>query len=610
MGKMGRPKFAEPIECDISPLESGLWETIDNFRVSRLKITAKKARTITIYFDVLNLSVNAKLYIYNAEGTVIAGPITNKENIQKANLWGSNTFKSSSVIIELITPISEEKLNKLHIKQVLYGINPSIKSSKPNLDSITGPGFGLSSSCNINVACVTGWEQERQAIAQVVHSNGDWCSASLVMNTCNTNVPYILTANHCILDGNDNLINTNNSTFEFLWFSSTCTPTTNTSSTILFNGASIQARWEQTDFALLKLNQTIPQNSNLTFLGWSRSNNPPNSSVGIHHPMGDIMKISVENNLASVGSVRNFPNTAWRVVWDQGTVEGGSSGSPLFDINNHKVIGQLFSNTQPTTQPCNQAIGGSNYGRFDVSWEGGGTPSTRLRDWLDPENTNAMTTNTTSVANLPNSLTPTGSIIGYYTVNGGTTQYSITNDTYQNLYVPRNSWVSIVFSISTQTFPINQWSFENNTSNGLNFTAYFMSSPYGYGSVIKNIYLNAGTNCGTIHKTYTFNVVSIGGFGRIAITPNPTKNIIKVTIFKEANKPLDINTKKDNEIKVVGKTNFTLFDINTNQVIKKWTFNESVMTTYTLNIKDIKAGIYILASERNGETSTTKVIIQ
>ena len=65
-----------------------------------------------------------------------------------------------------------------------------------------------------------------------------------------------------------------------------------------------------------------------------------------------------------------------------------------------------------------------------------------------------------------------GNVIGHYTVNGGTTQYSITNDTYQNLYVPRNSWVSIVFSITTQTFPINTWTFGNITANGLNFTSW------------------------------------------------------------------------------------------------------------------------------------------
>ncbi|MBI1780983.1 MAG: trypsin-like peptidase domain-containing protein [Sphingobacteriales bacterium] len=603
-------KFAEPVDVDISIYDQGSWETVDSFNVIRIKITAKKASSIAVYFDKLFLSPNAELYIYSSDGTIITGPITEEENINSNKMWGSNVFSGTSVILELKTPISETDSNKLHIQKILYGINPKIKLPYSNKDSTTGPGFGLSSSCNINAICIAGWEQERRAIAQVVHGNGGWCSASLIMNTCNTNIPYVLTANHCVVDGNGNPINTSNSTFEFLWFSPTCTPTTNTSSTLLFNGASIQARWEQSDFALLKLNQTIPQNSTLTFLGWSRSTNPPNNSMGIHHPMGDIMKISIENNQAAIGNVRNFPNTAWRVVWDQGTVEGGSSGSPLFDMNDHRVVGQLFSNTQPTNPPCNQPTGGTNYGRFNVSWEGGGTPATRLRDWLDPNNTGAMTTNTTNVSALPNSITPVGNVIGHYTVNGGTTQYSITNDTYQNLYVPRNSWVSIVFTISTQTFPINRWTFENITANGLNFTAGFQSSPFGYGSVYKNIYLDVGNNCGTFRRTYSFNVVSIGGFGRVAVSPNPTKDILNVSISKETTDSETTLSKELNKIISSGKTNFTISDINTSQVLKRWTFNESKLMNYNLDIRGLKAGVYVLTTERNGKTITTKVVVQ
>jgi hypothetical protein len=416
------PKFAEPILVNISPLEQGFWERFDNQSINRIKITAKNANSIAIYFDKLNLSKNAEVYIYNSDGTIVTGPISAKENITSNKLWASNVFLGSSIIIEFKAPTAEEKFNELHIQKILYGVSP--KMIFPSKDSLMGPGFGLSSSCNINVVCVSGWEQERRAVAQVVDENGGWCSASLIMNTCSTNKPYILTANHCVFQ-NGSLINTNNSTFEFLWFSPTCTPTTNTTSTLLFNGATIRARWEQSDFALLELNQVIPQNAKLTFLGWSRSSSPPSNSVGIHHPMGDIMKISLDNNPASIGSVRTFPNTAWRVIWDQGTVEGGSSGSPLFDKISHKVVGQLFSNTQPTNPPCNQQTGGTNYGRFDISWTGGGTNDTRLSNWLDPTNTGAITTNTTNVANLTNP--DTYAIKGDETVCGTSNNYFIQN---------------------------------------------------------------------------------------------------------------------------------------------------------------------------------------
>jgi hypothetical protein len=205
---------------------------------------------------------------------------------------------------------------------------------------------------------------------------------------------------------------------------------------------------------------------------------------------------------------------------------------------------------------------------------------------------------------------PSGNIIGHYTVNGGTTQYSITNDTYQNLYVPRNTWVSIVFSITTQTFPINTWTFGNITANGLNFTAGFQSSPFGYGSVNKTVYLDAGNICGTIRKTYTFNVVSIGGFGRIAVSPNPTKDVLNVSIIKEVKTQENANNDEILKAKQNGKTNFAIADINSNQILKRWTFNESKNLIYNLDIRGLKAGVYILTAERNGETTTTKVIIQ
>ncbi|HTN08575.1 T9SS type A sorting domain-containing protein [Agriterribacter sp.] len=40
------------------------------------------------------------------------------------------------------------------------------------------------------------------------------------------------------------------------------------------------------------------------------------------------------------------------------------------------------------------------YGSFDISWAGGGTNATRLSNWLDPNNTGALTTNTTNVSVL------------------------------------------------------------------------------------------------------------------------------------------------------------------------------------------------------------------
>lgn len=98
------------------------------------------------------------------------------------------------------------------------------------------------------------------------------------------------------------------------------------------------------------------------------------------------MKISLSNSPAQL-----IQNNYWRVDFTVGTTQPGSSGGPLFN-QDHRVVGQLFGDRTPDGSSfCSRHRG--DYGRFDLSWTGGGTPQTRLSDWLttDP---NVMQTNT------------------------------------------------------------------------------------------------------------------------------------------------------------------------------------------------------------------------
>ena len=56
--------------------------------------------------------------------------------------------------------------------------------------------------------------------------------------------------------------------------------------------------WSQngSDGLLLLLNDEIPDDYNVFFNGWDRSNMLSLSGVGIHHPSGDYMKISTYGN--------------------------------------------------------------------------------------------------------------------------------------------------------------------------------------------------------------------------------------------------------------------------------------------------------------------------
>ena len=50
------------------------------------------------------------------------------------------------------------------------------------------------------------------------------------------------------------------------------------------------------DFALLQINQSMPSSWNRVYAGWDRSGQVPDYSVSIHHPSGDVMKVSRDNH--------------------------------------------------------------------------------------------------------------------------------------------------------------------------------------------------------------------------------------------------------------------------------------------------------------------------
>jgi len=157
------------------------------------------------------------------------------------------------------------------------------------------------------------------------------------------------------------------------------------------NGANFRAAYQPTDFALLELSTTPTL---ATYAGWQRTTYSSNIGVGIHHPAGDVKKISFDNDLLT--SYNDYltwspclcttpPNTHWRIDFDQGTAQGGSSGSPIFN-QNHRIVGQLHGGDDGCPSPPIVKY----YGRFDKSWTGGGTNDTRLRNWLDPLNSGVL----------------------------------------------------------------------------------------------------------------------------------------------------------------------------------------------------------------------------
>jgi lysyl endopeptidase len=393
--------IAEPVKVNLDVAGNIQWIDNGDSSYGQFIITADSALTTSINFDRFFLPEGSEMYVYNRNAEMITGPVTPAENNQSTT-WGSWVYKGSDLIIEIRLPATAKSRLRLHADNIAYGYKEVYKVSN----------FGNAGSCEVNVLCPlgNGWSAERNSVAILLNSRGSaMCSGCMVMNTCSSSKPYFLTADHCF-DGNEA-----NWRFTFQAWSANCSPTQNATGTT-FNGSALKAHNASTDFCLVELNTTPPAGSGINYAGWSRSTTAATQATGIHHPHGDVMKISRANNSVSIASFAGTTNQHWRADWSaqsNGTTtvtpvtEPGSSGSPLFD-QNHRLIGQLHGGPSLCggTQPWDF------YGRFDLSWTGGGTNATRLSNWLDATGTGATTTNTTDISNLVSLISSSYSISG------------------------------------------------------------------------------------------------------------------------------------------------------------------------------------------------------
>ena len=256
-------------------------------------------------------------------------------------------------------------------------------------------GFGTAFNCSININCDEGRSLQEASNGVVrIRVVGEeaiaLCTGSLMNNTTEDQTPYILAAYHCTRPAGveftplfDQWI------FDFLYQSNSCANPNDEPSFSSVQGSELIAEWEDTDMLLVRLTSPIPLVASAYFNGWDRTPDYlPAATHLIHHPNGDIKKVAQDfDSLRLDLNPRQWDNgtitptrSHYRAEFDNSTYQPGSSGGPLLD-NNQRVIGQLHGGPR-SDEFCTIAIAYS--GRLSESWIGGGTPETRLSDWLDP----------------------------------------------------------------------------------------------------------------------------------------------------------------------------------------------------------------------------------
>ncbi len=383
-------RFAQPIPVRITPATHGTWEALpDGTQLWRLRLAAPGALSLNLGFTRYTMPADGALYLYTLDYGTVRGPFTAADNEAHGQLW-SPLLLADEIVVEVRLPASQVGQLGLELTSVNHGYRAFGEPHVPD-----------SGSCNLDVVCsaadgypqVEPWRDPIRSVAVISTGGSTFCTGFLVNNVEEDLSPFFMTANHCgINSGNaPSLVaywNFENSYCREPGSAASGGPGDGSLDQYT-TGALFRAGYSPSDFTLVEFDDPIPSEFNVHWAGWDATSGDFPGAVAIHHPDTDEKRISFEDDPVVTTSYlgNNIPGdgTHIRVFdWDLGTTEPGSSGSPLFNPA-YRVVGQLHGGYA--------ACGNDDpdwYGRFSVSWVGGGNSANSLRPWLDPDNTGSL----------------------------------------------------------------------------------------------------------------------------------------------------------------------------------------------------------------------------
>lgn len=327
-------------------VDESLEMTDDGGFVWAQTVTSPGAVALRVQVTNLSLPADADLYIMNLDGEAY-GPIQATGPNGDGEVWMPSIMGDTGILVlRHFGPNGAADLKDVSMTISAVG---HIGSGFP------GAGGGNTAAfCAFNESCVENASCEntgpataaRDAAAKMLWVAGcciNICSGGLIADTdSGSEIPYFLTANHCISKGN-----AANNLEAFFQYSVNCgagcpagsfeaPPAPKTS------GSTIRATGRSGDFTLLELDQQPPSGS--VYLGWDNTPIAFSNGASLHriaHPAGAPQAYSEHAVDTGAGTCTGWPRGERIYSADVvGATEGGSSGSPVVNANGD-IVGQL-----------------------------------------------------------------------------------------------------------------------------------------------------------------------------------------------------------------------------------------------------------------------------
>jgi len=375
------------------------------------------ATALRLHLANFHLPRGAALYVYH-EGGQVRGPYTDDGPSGTGDFW-THTIVGSTMRLQLTVPsgagANASDAATFDIAEVSH-LGPRAPFGGTPVEQAGSTLCSFNEPCVENASCSpipTAIVPARDAVAMIEFGSFPFvylCTGGLIADSDGaTQIPYFLTANHCINRSRDAA-----SVEAFFQYSTPCggvcvDPNGTVPSTL---GSDIVASDKATDFTLLRLRQPAPAGS--VFLGWSSA--PVAFSDGtplfrISHPAGAPQAYSEH-----VVDVNRPTCTSWprgdRIYSSDifGATEGGSSGSPVLNAAG-QIVGQLsgacgYNVNDPCDAVSNATVDGAfatYYSQVASILGGGGTTTTTIA--TTTSTTVATTTTSTTVASTSTTST-------------------------------------------------------------------------------------------------------------------------------------------------------------------------------------------------------------
>jgi lysyl endopeptidase len=387
---IGRVAAQESVQSRLPALR---WQPVAGGFVAKIEIRSMDAMALRVGLDVSALHDRAELRFGGSARpadvvAAMSGARVKRLPGTQGLFWSPGT-DGETQIIEIFRP---KGVPAFAVHLDAPALSHLIVDSRNRFKLIGKVGFGQSQSCNVDTTCRASelgqhFVNAKNAVAHMsfVRTGGGTynCTGTLLADTVPlTQIPYLLTANHCFAIDEfqppdtaqiQSVANTLNTRWNYE--TTGCGNLTPTAITEVGGGAAYLYSSHLTDGMLLRLNDPAPAFA--YFLGWNAMPLANRAEVfAIHHPNGDSKKVSS-------GEVVGIDGVQTTVSWLSGTTEVGSSGSGIFtiDARGHYVLrGGLFGGNASCTNSgsLDNEQNRDYYSRLDVDFA-------NMKTWLEPQ---------------------------------------------------------------------------------------------------------------------------------------------------------------------------------------------------------------------------------